>query len=59
MSYAERKAKGLAKRAGKSLVANTASSSVVGLEGFYVDNLTGLNLEVEVAGKVIVIKEVK
>lgn len=58
MSYAERKAKGLAKKAGKSGSANTASP-VVSLEGFYVDNLTGLNLKVEVAGKVIIIKEVK
>jgi len=66
LSYQERKAKGLAKRAGKS---NTGSSVVpysVGsspsmLEGmaFYVENLTGLPLEVEFVGRVITIKAVK
>lgn len=69
MSYQERKAKGLAKKVGKSLVANTASSLVPysvgsgvslfdGME-FYVDNLTGLPLKVEFVGRVITIKEGK
>jgi hypothetical protein len=65
LSYQERKAKGLAKRAEKSDTGKPVALSGIGglvmynsLE-FYVDNLTGRNLKVEFVGKVITIKEMK